>query len=100
MISPDRRDAQNLCGRGDAGATFRNTIVDHCRHPGLNGRIVDGDRCSSHIDEVADIMRQFEQLEEPDATAIARSAATLAADRFMDHVPDLKAERGVAWIRG
>src|SRR5262245_48592875 len=98
MRSPDRRHTQDFgCGRHARSALLR-AILHHGGHASRDRARIDRCRIRVRGDERANVRRHFEELEHPDATAIAGASATLAAARLMHGLARREAKRHITWL--
>src|SRR6202044_2168319 len=93
-------DAENLRGRGQSGAAFRDAVVKHRRHPGADRHLVDLQPVGLFPDQFAKVVGQFENLEPTEPAAIAEAAAALAAARLLQRLAGAEPERTEPWVFG
>src|SRR5215470_15357763 len=98
MRLPDCCHAQDFGHGGHAGPAFLCAVVDHGGHAGRDRGRIDRSRIRILLDERANAGRQLEQLEHPDAAAVAGAPAALAAARLVHGLACFEAERVIAWL--
>src|SRR5579875_320743 len=98
MASPDRRDAQSLGDRRDAGARLLGRVARHRREPRAQGRRFDRVRVDARAHAFTRLAGHLHRLEHADAAAIAGAAAALATARLANAFARLQAQPRVAGI--
>ena len=98
--SPYGCDAENLRGRGQSGAAFRDTVVKHRRHSGPDRHLVDLQPVGLFPDKFAKIVGQLENLEDAQPAAIAEAPAALTAARLLEYFSWAEAERSETRVFG
>src|ERR1700681_4468715 len=93
LTSPRSRNAEYFRGRSQAGAAFRNAVVDHRRHSGADRGLIDFQPIGLFPDQFANLVGEFKNLEHADPAAIARTAAALASAGALNGFAAPQAER-------
>src|SRR4030088_2107057 len=79
--SPWGSDAENFSRRCQAGAAFRDRIVEHGGHPRPNGAAIDWPGARPRAHERAHVVSCFEDLEHAGTPAVASVTTPLASAR-------------------
>src|ERR1700736_4894114 len=93
LPSPRSRDADYFRGRGQAGAAFRNAVVEHRRHSGADRGLIDFQSVGLFPDQFANLVGEFKNFEHAEPAAIAGTAAALATAGPMKRFAAAEAER-------
>src|ERR1700716_198260 len=79
LTSPCSRQEEYFRGRGQAGAAFRDAVVEHRRHSGADRRLIDLQSVGLFPDQFANVVGEFKNLEHAEPAAVACATAALAA---------------------
>jgi hypothetical protein len=100
LTSPHGRNAEYFRRRGQAGATFRNAVIEHRRHSGAHRRLVDFQSIGLFPDQFAYLVGEYKDLEHAQPTAIAGAAAAFTPGRRLKRLAALEAERAEPRVFG
>src|SRR6202011_641287 len=100
LPSPRSRDADYFRGRGQAGAAFRDAVVEHRRHSGADRRLIDLQSIGLFPDQFATGVGEYKNLEHAQPAAIACTTAALAAAGPLKRFAAPEAERAQPGVFG
>ena len=100
LPSPRNGDAEYFRRRGQAGAAFRDAVIEHRRHSGADGRLVDFQSIGLFADQFANLIGEFKNLEHAEPAAIACATAAFATAGPLNGFAAAKTERAQLRIVG